>query len=194
LGYDQDYRANQTVLHAVIRNIVLFSALGAEVGILQWNITKGKGLDDLVAAEAGLDPEKQKAVLDQLIIDALSVVQFLKPAHVDLVAAELGRIEMTQSRRHQLAKEWAKPLHTTVEALKGSKRESSAFPAGDSNGFMGTDPEEPWMGKVELAEVLWGMLDLLRSYVVIDEYKAVIRIFRMLLLGDTRMLSISRCW
>ena len=177
LGYDQDYRSNETVLYAVIRNIVLFSALGAEVEILQWDIAKGKGLDDLVVAEAGLDLEKQKAVLDRLIADALSADQFLKPAHVDLVATELSRIEMTQSRRHQLAKEWAKPLHTTAEALKESKRESSIPLGGNVNGFMGADPEEPWVGKVDLAEVLWGMLELLCSFVVMDEYKAVVRIF-----------------
>jgi DNA polymerase I-like protein with 3'-5' exonuclease and polymerase domains len=177
LAYDQDYRVNETVLGATIRNVVLFSALGAEVGLLQWDIAKGKGLDDFVASEVGLDLEKQKAVLDRLIVDALPVDQFLKPAHVDLVASELSRIEMTQSRRHQLAKEWAKPLHTTAEALKGSKRESSTSLGGDVTGFMGADPEEPWVGKVDLAEVLWGMLDLFRLYVVMDEYKAVIRIF-----------------
>jgi DNA polymerase I-like protein with 3'-5' exonuclease and polymerase domains len=177
LGYDQDYLSNQIVLHAVIRNVVLFSSLGAEVAILRWDITKGKGLDDLVAAEAGLDLEQQKTVLDRVIADALPAAQFLKPAHVDLVSSELGRIEMTQSKRYQLAKEWAKPLHTTAEALRGSKKEAKTSSAGGFNGFIGADPEEPWTGKVDLADVLWEMLELLRSYVVLDEYKAVIRIF-----------------
>jgi DNA polymerase I len=175
LAYDQDWRANQVVLHALIRNVVLISAQGARVHVLQWDAKQGKGLDDVVAGRAGLDCEKQKVVLDGLISAATPAAEFLRPAHVDLVSTELSKIEMTQSRRHQLAKDWAKPLHSTVESLRGSRKEESSSATTAAAGFMRADPEEPWAGEVDLDSVLWAMLEVQRAYIVLDEYKAVIR-------------------
>ena len=76
LAFDQDYRSNQSVLHALIRNLVLFSALGASVDVLQWEPNEGKGLDDYVFGQAGLDITEQKQALQKLVAEGVSAGRF----------------------------------------------------------------------------------------------------------------------
>jgi Domain of unknown function (DUF3854) len=55
LGFDADFQSRTSVLQGLIRAYVLFSIAGALVRLLQWE-PEFKGLDDFVAAKAGLDP------------------------------------------------------------------------------------------------------------------------------------------
>jgi DNA polymerase I len=173
LGFDQDYRSNEKVLHALIRNLVLFSSLGAVVKVLQWEPSEGKGLDDFITKRAGLDIDGQKQALATLVSQAVDAVAFLRPAHVDFVFNELGEVEMSGARRKQLAKAWAKKLGTTVEELRAAKKERG--PQANA-AVVGADPD-PWGEAVDLAEVLEQLHTIIKTYVALEDYNVTIAVF-----------------
>ena len=75
---------------------------------------------------------------------------------------------MSSARRNQLAKAWAKKLGTTVEALRGTKKEAEPQAA---SGEVGADPE-PWEEEVDLDEVLRELHDrIIKTYVAIEDYQ-----------------------
>src|SRR5260221_2941787 len=60
LCFDGDFRSRTNVLHGLIRTYILFSMAGALVRLLHWD--RGlKGLEDFIAARAGLDPVNKRS-------------------------------------------------------------------------------------------------------------------------------------
>jgi hypothetical protein len=173
LAFDQDYLANQTVLHALIRNLVLFNAAGATVRLLTWDRKVGKGLDDYVCGKTGLNIADQTQALQELLAGAVSTVDFLSPCHLDLVVHELDEVGMSNGRRNQLAKTWAKKLGVTVESLRGAKKDSTSQMV---SGEMGADPD-PWPDEVEIAEVLEDLHAVIKTYIATEEYNVTVVAF-----------------
>jgi DNA polymerase I len=152
---DADYRKNESVLQGLIRQIVVFSALGAIVKVITWDAERGKGVDDAVAAQAGCDLAKQTEVLKTLIDGAKDADKFLDPNWVDLFITEFRKVEMTEAKRDQLAKLFAKRFGIPTESLRRVK-------SGDeSNGKVFTLPDiEPWSEPVD-GNILLGELETL---------------------------------
>src|SRR5262249_29309380 len=66
LAFDNDQLQNAEVRSGVIRGAIMLRIAGAEVFQLSWP-AEFKGLDDYFGKGIGLDPEKQKAALMELI-------------------------------------------------------------------------------------------------------------------------------
>ena len=94
----------------IVRQITAFTAAGAEARVVVWSSAQGKGLDDYVVGQAGLDISVQTATLNKLIKRSIDGTDFLQKAHIDTVVAEFGAVAMSEAKRKQLAKEYRRAL------------------------------------------------------------------------------------
>jgi hypothetical protein len=65
LCFEADFKRRESVLQGLIRTYILFSTAGAIVRLLRWD-PAFTGIDDYIAAKAGMDPGKQREELDAL--------------------------------------------------------------------------------------------------------------------------------
>jgi hypothetical protein len=123
LGFDADFQSRTSVLQGLIRAYVLFSIAGALVRLLQWE-PEFKGLDDFVAAKAGLDLSKQRAELDLLTATVSGLTarkaagKWVAPEHRILWEREIAAIAPGMAERSQLAECICEALGTTASDFK----------------------------------------------------------------------------
>lgn len=164
---DADYHKNENVLQGLIRQIVVFSALGAIVNVFVWDADRGKGLDDFVAGNAGCDVAKQTDVLNTLIDGAKDAAAFLDPDWLDLFVREFRRVEMTEERRAQLAKRFAKRFDIPTESLR------KVEDGGSDNGEALVKDVEPWSEFVDGLALLDEVCSCVRAHVSMSDHEAV---------------------
>jgi uncharacterized protein DUF3631/uncharacterized protein DUF3854 len=178
LCFDADQMTNMAVRQAVIRCAFLLYAAGAEVLQLSWPVKEGKGIDDYIAAKAGADPKKQRAVLDELTKCARPFVETLDRQDIDAVRKEIHRTQPTRAHFHQLAKVLAKHLGITKPGLG----EFSGDGDGDSSANLhGAEPIDipptaaPWEEEVKAEEVLNEICGTIARFVWMkaSQYRAV---------------------
>src|SRR5258708_32007327 len=165
---DADYRKNESVLRGLLRQIVVFSALGANVKVLTtWDAERGKGLDDYVPALAACDLAKQTEVLDTLVDQSKDAVAFLDPDWLDLFVKEFRKADMSAARRSQLAKRFAGRFDIPTADLRkveNGSENGAAFAIADV---------EPWPESVDGPALLNDVYSCVRTYVSMSEHEAV---------------------
>jgi DNA polymerase I-like protein with 3'-5' exonuclease and polymerase domains len=125
LCFDSDFRARTSVLQGLIRAYLLLSVAGAVVKLLQWDPLL-KGIDDFIAAKAGLDLAKQRAELDTLTLTvsglsaSVASRKWIIPQYRILFEREMATIVPGMAERSQLAECIHEALGTTAGDLKKS--------------------------------------------------------------------------
>ena len=156
--FDADKLKKPGVRHAEIRLCFLLHSAGAEVFVLSWPLSEGKGIDDYLAGKAGTDIEKQRAALQKLIDGLKPFLETLEPADIVAAKRELHRTQPDRARFDQLAKLIYKPLGLSAKSSLGK------FQGGDTQKD-GQDPggakaveipatAKPWDGEASAQEVL----------------------------------------
>ena len=155
--FDADKLKKPGVRHAEIRLCFLLHSAGAEVFVLSWPLSEGKGIDDYLAGKAGTDTEKQRAALQKLIDGAKPFLETLEP--VDIVAAkrELHRTQPDRVRFDQLAKLIYKPLGLSAKSSLGKFQGDDTQRNDDLGGAKAVKiplTAKPWDGEISAQEVL----------------------------------------
>ena len=163
LCFDSDFRTRTSVLQGLIRAYLLFSVAGAIVRLLQWDPLL-KGIDDFIAAKAGLDLAKQRAELDALTltVSALSASvasrEWIIPQYRILFEREMATIRPGMAERSQLAE----CIHDALETTAGDLKKSwgvSAKAESDKAQKTPTYPiPEVWPDPVDYPEVMGKVL------------------------------------
>ena len=181
LCFDSDFRARTSVLWGLIRAYILFSVAGAVVRLLQWD-SASKGIEDYVAAKAGLDPAAQRRELDILTatLSGLSATEavgkWIIPQYRTLFEREMAAIIPGMAERSQLAQCLHEALGTTAGDLKKSWG-AVAKPAPQKEENTPTYPiPEVWPEPVDYSEVMFQVLSYFMNprFVVITEEQAVV--------------------
>jgi hypothetical protein len=134
IAFDADAATNPDVRHAMVRLYLLLTAAGADVyQLTSWDLDKGKGIDDYLVRQAlaGKNGTRPTDALRMLIDDAAPFCDTLRPTPYDLqiVARELGRVQLPPALRDQLCKSLAKQLKVSVEELRtAASQHQSALP------------------------------------------------------------------
>ena len=116
---DADYSKNENVLQGLIRQIVVFVALGAIVKVLTVGRTDWEGTRRLRAAnwpDATLRSRRMFSIRWPTM--RRTRTKFLDPVWIDLFVREFRKVEMTEERRAQLAKRFAKRFDIPTESLR----------------------------------------------------------------------------
>ena len=188
LAFDQDQATNESVRNAAIRAWMLLEVQSAAVYVLLWS--GHKGIDDYLAAVAGIDPLKQKEVLGELIANAkLFKETLIKGAGGDaeLVRAELRKVKMANTQREALALEAAAACGVTKESLlEGCEKERKGKSGRDRKVLFAE--LEPWPERVDGQVHLANLVALEHKHVhLLNDYavtKALYEIFAFLVQQD----------
>ena len=167
----------------MIRTYILLSNAGAVVRVVQWD-PQFKGLDDSIAAKAGLDVLKQRVELDTLTtsVSGLSASKAAKtwiiPQYRSLFEREIAAIRPGMDERSGLADCLHEALGTTAGDLKRSWKVSAKEPEPEAEKKPdGTMPiPEPWPDLVVYSDVLDAVLAefLDPHFIVITEAQAIV--------------------
>jgi hypothetical protein len=173
LAFDADQASNSQVMQASIRLAFLLFAQGSDVRQLTiWEQAQGKGIDDYIAGRAGINPELQREVLAELTAKAPPFFEVLKPSHLSLVEAELGKVSLSPAQRSQLSKVVAKRLGVRVGALDADHHNEGEEAPKKAPRLL--EKIEPWPEPVDGAALLSEIHDkVLNRYVVLDSHLAV---------------------
>ena len=173
--FDADHSRNPSVRHAEIRLALLLYAAGADVFQLsRWAINEGKGIDDYLALKCGIDLDKQREALAELIDGAVPFFDTLDQHDIPAVKKELHRAEMDPAQFEALAKTLASKLRTTKRALGAYEYDDEAtHDAANAVNIPPTTP--PYEGEVVVAKVLNEIVTELKRFVWMKEweYRAV---------------------
>jgi DNA polymerase I len=181
LCFDSDFRSRTNVLWGLIRAYILFSIAGAVVRLVQWNPAL-KGVEDYVAAKAGLDPAAQRLELDTLtatvsdLSASVAAGKWIIPQYRTLFEREMAAIVPGMAERSQLAECLHEALGTTTSDLKKSWG-IAAKPAPEKTQNTPTYPiPEVWPDPVNYSEVMFGVLSDFTNprFIVITEEQAVV--------------------
>lgn len=182
LCFDGDFRSRTNVLQGLIRTYILFSVAGALVRLLQWDSAL-KGIDDFIAARAGLDSTKQRVELDTLTatvseLSASKAAQlWIIPQYRTLFEREIAAIVPGLAERSQLAECIHEALGTTAGDLKKSWGVSAKVaPDKDQKATPCQPIPEPWPEPLNYSDVLDGVLSefIDPRFVVITPEQAVV--------------------
>ena len=181
LCLDSDFRARQSVLWGLIRTYVLFSIAGAVVRLIQWD-PQFKGLEDLIAASAGLDLVKQRAEIDTLTttVSNLSPSKAAKtwiiPQYRGLFEREIAVIRPSMDERSLLADCVHEAFETTAGDLKRNWKVSAKEPDKEEKKSPCLPIPEPWGEPLVYSKVLDGILAefLNPRFVVLSPEQAVV--------------------
>jgi len=116
-GFDADAVSNPHVRQSIIRGFLALFKSGAVVKLLRWPLSEGKGLDDFLVHHCGLDVERQRQKLAELIDNAGEVADLLTPADRRMVVAELRRAALTDTELDQISRFFAKRLGVKASNL-----------------------------------------------------------------------------
>jgi hypothetical protein len=116
-AFDADAISNPHVRQSIIRSFLALFKSGAVVTLLRWPLGEGKGLDDFLVGHCGLDVERQRKVLAELIDDAGEVAELLTPTDRRMVVAELQRAALNDTELDQVTRSFAKRLGVRASSL-----------------------------------------------------------------------------
>jgi DNA polymerase I-like protein with 3'-5' exonuclease and polymerase domains len=181
LLFDSDFLFNSHVLQGLIRSYCSFSVASALVRVVQWD-QAFKGLDDFIAARAGLDPARQREELDALIsaLTPLSAKEaagkWITPQMRTLFEREVAAIQPGMSERSMLAECIHAALGTTAADLKKSWGISCReAPEEEEDALLKHfNSIKPWPAPVPVSEILWETHDKLEKYVVTQPYYRIV--------------------
>jgi P4 family phage/plasmid primase-like protien len=204
---DSDFSVNDDVLGGLLRGIIAFLSYSAVVKVLCWKaIIPKEGVDDYVCRIAGCDLAKQSAVLQDLIATAQDAVDFVqlrggtekvKGPHpwLDFFTAQLYAVEMSDDKRKQIGKHFAKALGTSSIGTKQKQQEWA--PSGieseailaviEREGQPGYRNMEGWLSK--LNQPFWARLHSVEHTVIFERDE---KVFYEYLLLSGLYVSISR--
>jgi hypothetical protein len=172
IGFDGDFRSRESVLQGLVRTYCLFTFAGAVVRVVQWD-EKFKGLDDFIAAKAGLDLEKQKSEIDVLEITVSESTSkkaaktWIIPQYRCLFEREIAAIQPGQAERNMLADQVHEALGTSPGDLKRSWRETSKSPSDGPVPTIIVETElEPWPEPIVPAELAQRLLDRWKKHLI----------------------------
>jgi hypothetical protein len=171
-AFDLDQATKRNVRHAVIRAWILLTIQGAKVYQLCWS--GAKGIDDYLAAEAGIDRVKQKEVLDSLVASAKPFKEVLirgPGGDAKLVHAELLKVKMEVTDREALALEASRALGVTkASLLEGSDKERKR--SGGDRKILFPDLE-PWPESVDGNALLAELVTLYHKHIYLTDDAAI---------------------
>jgi DNA polymerase I-like protein with 3'-5' exonuclease and polymerase domains len=169
IGFDADASVKPEVRHAMIRLFILLAAQGAEVyQFTSWDLSEGKGVDDYLAGQAGLDTSKHKEIISMLLADSVLFVETLKAKKVDLdaVESELFNLRLPELFRDQLCKELAKLLKVRVAKLRRIGQEENKE---NKNSVQFDEGMEPWPEPIDGEHLLSNLRSIVLRHVVLGE-------------------------
>jgi Protein of unknown function (DUF3631)/Domain of unknown function (DUF3854) len=168
IAFDADFETNPSVRQAIIRTAVLLHKKGAEVKILTWDLSEGKGLDDYLAAKSR-DGKITTEVFDSLCANAGDLGRVLRSCDLEAVKLEIVRAQLKGSLLDQFCRLVAKPLGTGAAVLRdevsGESKEEAQNP-------MGISTPEPWPDPVDGSDLLGDIVALIRNHVILKETEA----------------------
>jgi hypothetical protein len=113
LGFDADFATNPSVMQAMIRTFILTHKAGAEVKILSWPASAGKGLDDFLVNT----PNSTKA-LEALFEKAVTIDKVVRGCHLEFIEMELTNARLRVSVLAQLSRLFAPALKIPASTLE----------------------------------------------------------------------------
>jgi hypothetical protein len=169
LAFDADFRTNPAVMQALIRAAILVYKQGAEVKILTWPLSSGKGIDDYLVNMAN-DSRTAAEVLTSLYEKASDLSDVIEECHLHFVRVEIQRAQLIGSALSQMCKRLAKKLGIRPGALEEECKPAAA--AGNDRSIIIADPE-PWPDEVDGEKLLSDICLVIRTYVSLTENEAI---------------------
>jgi hypothetical protein len=174
LAFDADYAINPKIRHALFRLFFLLSKSGAEIfQLTSWDLAQGKGLDDYLVNQAGLQANPQD-VLQDLFAKAKPFIQTIErtPLDLGLVHTEFGNLKIPNLLRAQLCKQLAGPLGVSVATLE----EETSLAAEIAPEKMGRFEEtiESWPDPVVGADLFQEIFGEVQRFVYVDDRDYVV--------------------
>jgi hypothetical protein len=152
---DADHKSNAHVRQAEIRLAFLLHAAGVDVlQLCTWDLKDGKGVDDYIAAKAGLEVTKQKQVLKELIDQAKPFVDDLDSFDIPTVKKELHRVDFDSALFAAFAKRLASKLGATKKSLGAYDEDDKDAQTSGAESIDIPPTAEPWGDAVIAEEVL----------------------------------------
>ena len=184
LGFDADFATNPSVMQALIRTFILTHKAGAEVKILSWPAAAGKGLDDYLVNT----PNGSKA-LESLCEKAVTIDKVVRGCHLEFIEMELTNARLRVSVLAQLSRLFAPALKIPASTLE----ETIKIQYAEEKQELGMAAAEPWPEEVSGEALANDLLEVVKSYVVLDEklaYALVLWIFLTYLEADVECLPL----
>ena len=158
LVFDADFSTNPSVRQALIRTWIVLHARGADVMILRWPISEGRGIDDYLAGKAqGAVP--QEALFTEMCNGAVSLPDILRPVDLENIEMEILRSRLSGALLEQACRLTARPLNvragTLLEEIQDERRKRTA----------GIPEPVPGVTPRPLAEILDDIIKTLKRYV-----------------------------
>lgn len=172
LAFDRDQFTNPLVRSGVIRGAIMIKVQGGLPFQLEWP-SEFKGLDDFLGKGVGIDPEKQKSALGELIRKAKPFFECLvkgSGGDARLVREELWKVKMDPTDREALAGELAKPLGVTKKSLL--QTEARGHGPESRRSIIFQDPE-PWDQPVDGNQLLGELVALINKHVLLSADDAI---------------------
>jgi putative DNA primase/helicase len=117
LGFDVDHQTNKKVMQAILRYFLLLYKIGADVRILNWPLSEGKGIDDYLARKGGTDAQTHKKELAKLMDKPMPVENLLSHGDARLLINEMRLAALAPVQIEQLCKRFARRLGLSQRTL-----------------------------------------------------------------------------
>jgi hypothetical protein len=142
IAFDADYATNSSVRQALIRTVVLVHKAGAEVKLLTWPASDGKGLDDYLAKNSN---GSQAKAFEALVEKAITLKEAIRECDLEFVELELTRARLRSSKLAQLSRLLAPALKIPAATLEHSIQ--AEYEEGKQQ--CGMESAEPWAETVD---------------------------------------------
>ncbi len=171
IAFDADFRTNPSVRQALIRAAILLHKQGAEVKILTWPLSSGKGLDDYLVNMAN-GSRTATEVLEALYEKTSNLCDVVEPCDLRTIQLEITRAQLGGSALSQLGRGLAKKL-----GIRPSAIEEDCKPADEPGGVRALDiPDvEPWTEPVNGSDLLEELRVVVRRHVCLKKSQAIAR-------------------
>jgi hypothetical protein len=167
LAFDADFASNPSVRQALIRTAVLLHKASAEVKVLTWPLTAGKGLDDyLVRLSNGSQSSGQ--VLTDLCEKAGTLGSILRDCDSEFFEFEVVRARVKGVKLSQLCRQVNKALKAPVEAIEQGILQAYEQAEQEAK----AQALEPWTEAVDGAQLANEIVAALRSHIAFDAFQA----------------------
>lgn len=163
LAFDADYSINAKVRQAIIRTAILFCKAGAELKLLTWPISEGKGIDDYLAGKNSHGPEALKVLCEK----ASELSSIIQKCDLDIIETELTCAQLKSTRLAQLCRQLAPALKIPAATLRASVSSESE----EKREFNLENPE-PWQESVNGVTLIEEIPCLIEKHLVISAPKA----------------------
>jgi hypothetical protein len=161
--FDADFANNPSVRQALIRTAVLLHKEGAEVKILTWSSTDGKGIDDLMVNSTQSHTPAQ--VLEGLYGNACDLSGVIRPCDLESMEFEISRARLKGTKLHQFCRLVAPALKLSADLL----RDAVMAEYEDENV---TADEEPWPDTVDGAALADDLVQIVTKHVILGDTQA----------------------